>query len=560
MKKILFFILCLFSCTSVYAKDKISSMKIYAYINEDGSADINEIWNTSMSKSSDYTEFYKQYYNLIDMDITDLKVSMDGNEFTTLNKWDVNSSFSNKSYKAGINKVSEGLEICFGLTSYGTHTYNISYHVTNFVKQLNDSQLVYFAFLGEKWDFPVDEFYVKVYSNNSFEDTLDVWGYGYKGYAYVYNGYIEMSTDGSLGSDEYAVLLIKFPSGTYNTTSRINKDFSYYLDLAEDGARKHNLTNKITSFISKLFTVIIPGFFTLIVIFIGAVVKVGTRIGSKNVDVSKVGKTLPKDVNNFREIPCKNIFRGYHIANTYHLSKKHTDFLGCMMLKWINEGKMTIKDDPNNKNEKMLVMQNGISFDSVNESTLYGYMLSASKDGNLEKNEFKKYCDKHYQSVLNWFNTVMDEQTDKFTSEGYLVEEKGGLFGKKYVAQTQYYEEAIKVKGLKNFLLSFTNVKDKTAIEVKLLNEYLVYAQLFGIAKEVAKEFKRLYPDELTDATGRALDLDDIYFLNMMSSTGVSAATTARSRAQAYSSGGGGFSSSGGGGGSFGGGGGGGAR
>ena len=94
---------------------------------------------------------------------------------------------------------------------------------------------------------------------------------------------------------------------------------------------------------------------------------------------------------------------------------------------------------------------------------------------------------------------------------------------------------------------------DKTAIEVKMWREYLIYAQIFGMAKEVAKEFKDLYPDVITDN-----DYNNVILIHNFSYNGVNAATSARARAQSYSSGGGGFSSGGGGGGSFGGGGGGG--
>ena len=80
-----------------------------------------------------------------------------------------------------------------------------------------------------------------------------------------------------------------------------------------------------------------------------------------------------------------------------------------------------------------------------------------------------------------------------------------------------------------------------------------MYAQIFGIAERVAKEFKRLYPDIITDDY-----YNDVIFIHTISAKGVSAASTAKSRAESYSSGGGGFSSGGGGGGSFGGGGGGG--
>ena len=85
-----------------------------------------------------------------------------------------------------------------------------------------------------------------------------------------------------------------------------------------------------------------------------------------------------------------------------------------------------------------------------------------------------------------------------------------------------------------------------------LWEEYLMYAQIFGVASEVAKQFKKLYPDVITD-----YNYESVVFVRNVSYSGMRAASTARSRAQSYSSGGGGFSSGGGGGGSFGGGGGG---
>ena len=87
-------------------------------------------------------------------------------------------------------------------------------------------------------------------------------------------------------------------------------------------------------------------------------------------------------------------------------------------------------------------------------------------------------------------------------------------------------------------------------IEVNLWQDYLIFAQLFGMANQVAKEFKSLYPDVITDDV-----YSDIMFMNAIYTTGISSANSARSAAESYSSGGGGFSSGGGGGGSFGGGG-----
>ena len=57
------------------------------------------------------------------------------------------------------------------------------------------------------------------------------------------------------------------------------------------------------------------------------------------------------------------------------------------------------------------------------------------------------------------------------------------------------HEEAVKLAGLKKFLLEFSRIDEKGAIEVKMWDEYLIFAQIFGIADKVSKQFKKLYPD-----------------------------------------------------------------
>ena len=128
---------------------------------------------------------------------------------------------------------------------------------------------------------------------------------------------------------------------------------------------------------------------------------------------------------------------------------------------------------------------------------------------------------------------------------------------KNNVMDDSIYNDSIELYGLKKYLLEFSSMKTKEVMEVKLWDEYLMFAYLFGIADKVANQFKNMYPEIVEQMESSNFNYDTIIFLNHVSTRSVSAASSARSAAQSYSSGGGGFSSSGGGGGSFGGGGGG---
>ena len=555
MKKIsyiLFLIIGLCCFNIVYAND-ITKITMDIYVDENGNAHITEEWSAILSSG---TEGYKPYYNLGESEIENFKVSLNNQEFTTLPYWDVDASFESKKYKAGINEVSDGYELCFGISQYGTNTYKMNYTITNFVSELEDSQMIYWQLIPYDLSDKPEYVYIKIYSDFSYEDTLDVWGYGnYGGYAYVYDGYIELIHEDELQSDEYMTVLVKFPKGTFNTSSSLSNDFEYYLDMAENGATTYSDESSIFTVFFAIIAFIINLLPFIVVMTIVFLTASSSEYGTKRLKFNKGMKNI-KNAPYFRDIPCnKNIFKAYWVACQYGLVKKKTDFLGAILLKWIkNKNVENIKVESKflKKEERAikLITSNGLS---AFEIELFDMMNAASKDGVLESKEFEKWCKINYKKILNWFNKVIDEETMNFVSEGLITEEVKAFGIKTYLVNDNMRDLALQMAGLKKFLNEFSNIKERESIEVTLWEEYLMYAQIFGIAKKVAKEFKELYPDIITDEV-----YDDFIFIHTISYSGVSAATTARDRAQSYSSGGGGFSSGGGGGGSFGGGGGGG--
>ena len=561
MKKWFIIFILLMSINTVKAANTINDMNIDIYIDNSGTAHIKETWLATLASNSGITEGYKQYYNIDNNQINDYSVTMNGTQFTTIDSWNTSASFNEKAYKAGINHNSDGDEICFGISRYGTNTYILNYTVTNFVNELRDSDMVYWAIIPENFDFSINKIYVKIYADKDFEDNFEIWGYGYDGDAYVYDGVAELTTEHGLYSDEYMVLLLKFPKGFFsNLTNTIDEDFDYYYSMAENGAipthiSNNNSNNKIWDFFGLAFSVVI-GLLTISAVT-KTVKKSSTLIGSKTIDFSNAPKKLPNFINNFRDIPCnKDLYEAYWVGINYNIIKQKTNIIGALLLKWLNAGFIeitTVKSKILKKEEKAFIFKTDSYFKNDTEQMLYSMMRKASKDNILEKNEFKNYCTKNYNTLLDWFDTALDYETDLLISKKYIATD----INKKpiYIAQPILRQEAIELKGLMQFLKTFTNVDEKSAIEVKLLNEYLEYAALFGIADQVAKEFKKLYPDVLPNVS-----YDDIIFINYVSMSSFTAATAARSRAENYTAGGGGFSSLGGGGGAFGGGGGGGFR
>ena len=199
-----------------------------------------------------------------------------------------------------------------------------------------------------------------------------------------------------------------------------------------------------------------------------------------------------------------------------------------------------------------------VTIQNETERKLFTMLYQASNDGVLENKEFEKWCNKSYVKVLKWFDDILEEQKDLLVQEGKITVQEKPIFKifkrKVYIATPELKEEAVQLAGLKKFLNEYTLIKEREPLEVTLFEEYLIYAQMMGIAKKVAKEFKEIYPEIVEQS--KFVSYDNIIIINAYATHGISTARSAEARARSYSSGGGGFSSGGGGGGSFGGGGG----
>ena len=570
---IFMFLFILFSIGKGVEANSIKSISMDIFINDNGDAYVTEIWNCNVTQG---TEVYHPYYNLGNSEIKNLSVTDGNSKYTTLSSWNTSGTLSSKANKCGINKISNGVELCWGISSYGSHTYKATYTITNFISELTDSQMIYWTLIPYEFSNSIGNVYIKIHTNFDIADTTDVWGYGnYGGTAYVYDGYIEMQSDGSLSTSEYMTILVKFPSGTFNATNKLNRSFDYYFDMAEKGATKYveeyssvdnisSLGGLIGSIFSFIFNVV------MWIAIIIAIAKVG--VASGNVSTNKFnfgveGKRIPKDVPYYRDIPCKkDIFRAYYIAHQYGLTKNKTDVLGAIILKWLKDSLITIQQKETGivfKKENTVVVLNETNPENIldeKEQELFVMLYEASKDGYLENKEFEKWCSRSYSKILSWFDEIIKREKEKLVTEGLItVDQKITLKifkSKIYTATSELKQEAIELAGLKRYLNEYTLIKDREAVEVQLFEEYLIYAQIMGIAKKVAKEFKDLYPEIIEQSNFTSYD--NIVFIHMCSSRGITQAHAAKSRAQSYSSGGGGFSSGGGGGGSFGGGGGGG--
>ena len=553
MKKFFLFVLMLLVIPNIVNADSMYNVDMDIYIDEYGTANITEVWDV---KADSGTEWYKTLYDLGNSELSNYEVYMDDNKLVYKDYWNVSGSLSSKAGYYGINNTSDEIELCFGKTDMKRHKFIIKYTLSNYIFNTSDSQVLYWTLLP---NVTVDNFTVDITSYYLFPDTLDVWGYGYKGYAYVNDGKISMSNEGNL-NNEYVTLLVKFPSGTFNTLNSYSQyeNFDTVLDKAEEDTFEYDYYEE--SFIDKIMDVVM-GFVTFIIPVIISIISIKYMVdnGYGYVNNKKIDK---KNVSMFRDIPCnKDIYYANTLIKLNNFGYKESNILGAIILKWVRNDKISFRNEKTglfNKDTSVIDLTKDVTFDNKLETELFDMMRAASKDGILEAKELERWSSNNYSKFLGLFKRIENDGIGSLKEANHIYHRTSKEeCKKKNVMDDMIYDDSVKLYGLKKYLEEFSNMDSKEVMEVKLWDEYLMFAYLFGIADKVAKQMKDMYPEIVTQMNENNFDYDTIMFVNHISMRSVNAASSARAAAESYSSGGGGFSSGGGGGGSFGGGGGG---
>ena len=534
---------------------EIRDVDIKVELQKDGSAWITQVWNVEAGSSG--TEFYIPIGNLGPMTVSRLSVSENGQAIESQGeKWDVDRSRSWKTGKCGIVPKRDGVELCWGLGEKGDHIWTARFLVTGLVQAYDDADAFNFMFVNKGMD-PAPE-HARVTIVPAFDclgwtsDNTRVWAFGFYGDINVVNGTVVAETSEDMGYSSSLICLVKFDKGMFAPAVEKGGPVQDLIDRALDGSSYGDDDEDewpLVIFAIGFILLFVGGIFVLIWVAVASArgYKWKSSIfGKKKID------------GWYRDIPLEgNLMAAYYLLSKgkrFEVSYGANNLIGALFLRWIMDGSLAVVPDP--KSEKRVNLEfkaDDASADDV-ENDLYRWARTASGTNDiLEKGEFEKWSTKNYKKLTAWPDRVIARGKSWFRGKGYFKAD--GICTEEGAAQACHLVE------FQNFLKDFTLSGERSAPEVGLWKDYLVFAQLFGIASKVAKQFQKLYPaafEELTRQSG----LDPVSFLYMMNWTNsISARSFSNATAKAGSvSGGGGHSSFGGGGGFSGGGFGGGGR
>ena len=485
------FILMFYILINKSQANSIKNIEMDVNLDENGNALVTETWQVDSTQG---TEGYRAFSKLENSTITDFSVvDESGRKYQTISDWNTNESFDYKAYKCGIKEKSNGVELCWGISQYGNKTYTLTYKINKLVTQYTDCQGIYFNFLNLDQD--INNATIKIYCNfyDLSAENSKIWAYGYEGAINFKDGSIILDSNGEVSESQYMVGLIKFENNIFSTNNKSNLSFEKVKKSAEKESKFSEILIILVTFIPLMLI-------ALIIAIVGGksqkiIIKPLEKIDEPlKFDAEK--NKLPNEVEYFRDMPSnKSLEIIYWICCKYYISSAKVlrkGLVGAIFLKWFKEEKITI-NKVNNRCDIDLNKINNCD-NEIEEELLKMLKAASGKNKILESKEFSIWCKKNYKNITNWFNNVRIYAEQQLEQQGMIVRETSSE-GEIRIVSDELKEEAIKLKGLKRFLLEYSNISEKGYMETYILEDYLIFAQLLGIAKKVQEQFKLLYPD-----------------------------------------------------------------
>lgn len=569
MKKLLIslaIILGIFIPNNAYA-DEFREINIEANIDENGIGHIEEVWKINET-NEDYTERYKTINNLKGLKIENFELEAFDKKFEKKDPWDTDLDFDEKAYKAGvIEKNDDEIELCWGISTYADNTYKLSYIINPLAIGLNDSDMVFFTFVGDNFDPEPEKVNIKIKGYKDFSD-IKFWAFGLKGVIHEENGEIIVKSTGDIN---YTTVMVKFPKGTFATSYKEDKSFADYANKAVKGSKweeREGMAYKIPmpAWAKTLIGVAIAAGLA------GAFAAIRVASLSFNEKALANIKDLPKS----KELKGK-YYRGLpydgHIEDLAYLFGympiMNTDlgasYINAFILKWAMEEKIDLGDK-----EKGLFKLNSIKIIDRPENMgpieemIFNMLYQASledSDGILTEKDFEKYLKKNEDDLDNIYDDLEDKSIAALKSGGYLEDykhEKSFLGSRKTGTELKITEKGItlyeNILGFKSYLKNYKEEGSKSPEEVKLWKDYLIYSILLN----EADGFHKFVDDNYNNYYNQNYFIYHPYFFTNAHSYSKSINESYASTTGFSNAGFGGQTSVGGGGGSFGGGGGGG--
>lgn len=492
----------LFPVANIYAEDhRLDQLYIHAYIHEDGSATISEYRHAYLTEG---TENYDVIENLGESEIRNFEVIEQGVRYEYVEDWDIDASREEKVFKNSMIETDDGYEIVWGIGEYGEHEYEIRYVVTDFIKQLQDSQIVYWRFINDETNIPPQEVVIVIEAERPLtNDTEKIWGFGFEGDVNFEDGAVVAYNEKAFDQSNYATILIQFPEDEFRTNDRLDKSFA---DVQEEAFEGSDYGKRDDSFKKEDFLLMLVPLAILsipVTVFIFHIRKSFKELKR----LKKIRKRYEGQYN--RNLPYKRNFIDVFFILQNDKIAIFDQLINAYLLKWIKEERISFlvenKDGIFTNALETLHLHRIDKVDSIeaeHERRLFKLLVEvADEEGVITKD--KSWPKSIQKKFGKWKNDVSDYSRDQLLEKGFMNEKVIHEFSND-VHQYRITDEGRPIEAeiyqFINYLEDYSLIEEREPIDVTIWDNLLMWAALLNLAPMVEKQFKEIYPDYIVES------------------------------------------------------------
>ena len=478
------------SSTMVFAQSVLHDLDIRVELSRNGDARITE--TRQMTIDNKGTECYIGLSEMSPSTVKDLSVSDESRQqYENIDEWKLDRSRSEKAGRCGIVEKGNGCyELCWGLGDSGQRTYVTSYTITGLVRGYPDADALRHVFLDENVSpKPIHAKVTIVGADTTLvftPDTCGIWGFRFYGELGFENGTMVAETTGPMNSEAALYIMAQFPKGMLEPAIQTTDDtFEHKKQLALEGSDYVDVD--IVQLSDGKRGMSAP---TAIGILGGTIVCLGGILysfsGSRSRKKRKKIMALVKSVDYFKSIPLEgNLQKANDMLNAFNVGKAHNykRLISATILHLINEGVFSVEPmmTEAGKMAKRFVVKEKLPVEKDWSPLAYKmheiFNKASGENHVLDPKELETYMenDNNRKVVKSFLNALHTMRT------------------------LEYYEnhkdEVCEVFGFKRFLEDFTLMNERHLTEIKLWNDYMVWATLYGNAEQVIKDMKAINPE-----------------------------------------------------------------
>ena len=478
------------SSTMVFAQSVLHDLDIRVELSRNGDARITE--TRQMTIDNQGTECYIGLGEMSPSTVKDLSVSDEcRQQYENIGEWKLDRSRSEKAGRCGIVEKGNGCyELCWGLGDSGQRTYVTSYTITGLVRGYPDADALRHVFLDENVSpKPIHAKVTIVGTDTTLvftPDTCGIWGFRFYGELGFENGTMVAETTGPMNSEAALYIMAQFPKGMLEPAIQTTDDtFEHKKQLALEGSDYVDVD--IVQLSDGKRGMSAP---TAIGILGGTIVCLGGILysfsGSRSRKKRKKIMALVKSVDYFKSIPLEgNLQKANDMLNAFNVGKAHNykRLISATILHLINEGVFSVEPmmTEAGKMAKRFVVKEKLPVEKDWSPLAYKmheiFNKASGENHVLDPKELETYMenDNNRKVVKSFLNALHTMRT------------------------LEYYEnhkdEVCEVFGFKRFLEDFTLMNERHLTEIKLWNDYMVWATLYGNAEQVIKDMKAINPE-----------------------------------------------------------------